>query len=237
MIISYCSQVKNRLYQLKKTIKSNLKHIEDNLNTEWVVMDYGSTDGLYQYMRMIDLGKRIHYYRMLNPISYSIPIAKNMAVRLSSGDYVFNLDIDNFIGNATSQIKNLGYRVGVCCNIFKRGVYGRIGCSRRVFNMVGGYDESFYPAGKHDMDFMERCKLINYYFKHTPCMINPILNSKIETVINTDSNMNWETMNTLNEKKMNYNIHNNIYCPNKKFTSCIFEYNFTKRITLSGEIR
>jgi glycosyltransferase involved in cell wall biosynthesis len=235
MIISYCSQVKNRLYQFKKTVQSNLKHIQDNANTEWIIVDCNSSDGLYQYIRKIDLGQRVHYYRTLNYNNYSIPVAKNLAARLGSGDYIFNLDIDNFIGNATSQIKSLGYRVGVCCNIFKRGVYGRIGCSKRVFNMVGGYDESFYPAGKHDIDFIERCKLINYYFKHIPCIVNPILNSKLETVVNTGSDMSWENMNDLNGEKMKYNIQNKIYCPNKKFTSCIFEYNFTKQIRLSGD--
>jgi glycosyltransferase involved in cell wall biosynthesis len=236
MIISYCSQVKNRLYQLKQTIQYNLDHIKNNKNTEWIIIDCHSNDGLYEFMRALGQIDRVHYYRALNYHSYSIPVAKNLAVRLSHGDYVFNLDIDNYIGNATAQIKSLGYRIGVCCDIFKRGVYGRIGCSRKVFNMVGGYDESFLPAGKHDIDFMARCKLINYYFKHIPCMINPILNSKTETVINTGADMDWETMNSLNGEKMEYNLQNKIHCPNIKFTSYDFEYNFTKKITLSEEI-
>jgi len=187
-------------------------------------------------MSKFGISDRVHYHRTLNYHSYSIPVAKNLAVRLSSGDYVFNLDIDNYIGNATSQIKSLGTKIGVCCDIFKRGVYGRIGCSRKIFNIVGGYDESFLPAGKHDTDFISRCKLINYYFKHIPCMINPISNSKIETTLNTGSDLNWDNMNDLNGEKMKYNIKNKIHCPNKKFTSCDLEYNFTKKITLSEEI-
>jgi glycosyltransferase involved in cell wall biosynthesis len=236
MIISYCSQVKNRFYQFQQTFSHNINHIKNNPDTEWIIVDCDSRDGLYQYMLKLGITDRVHYHRTLNYRNYSIPVAKNLAVRLSSGDYAFNLDVDNYIGNATNQIKNLGTKTGVCCNIFNRGVYGRIGCSRRVFNMVGGYDESFLPAGKHDIDFMARCKLVNYYFKHIPCTINPILNSKIQTVINTDSDMEWETMNFLNGKKMEYNIENKIHCPNTKFTSCDLEYNFTKKITLSEEI-
>jgi hypothetical protein len=67
-------------------------------------------------------------------------------------------------------------------------------------------------------------------------MINPILNSKIETTLNTGSDMNWETMNSLNGEKMEYNIEKKIHYPNTKFTSCDLEYNFTKKITLSEEM-
>lgn len=235
MVISYCSQIKNRFYQFKQTFHHNINHIKNNPNTEWIIVDCDSQDGLYEYMLKFGIMDRIHYYKTLNYYDYSIPVAKNLAARLSSGDYIFNLDIDNYIGDATQQIYSAG--CGVYCNIFKQGVYGRIGCSRTIFNRIGGYDESFLPAGKHDMDLIARCQLINYTFKHIPCVIKPILNSKIETIINTNSNMNWETMNYLNSKKMQYNIQNNIYCPNKKFTSCNLEYNFTEKRTLSEEIK
>lgn len=236
MTISYYSQVKNRLHQFKQTAKINLEHIKNNPETEWIIVDCNSKDGFYEYM--YDLGSidRVHYYKTLNYDRYSIPVAKNFAARLSSGRYIFNLDIDNYIGNASHQITDLGLNMGVCCNVFKKGIYGRIGCSKKIFNKVGGYDESFLPAGKHDMDFMARCEILDYKFKHIKCSIPPVLNSKIDTVINSNSEIDWDTMNFLNGKKMNYNITNGIYSPNKKFTSCTFEYNFTKKITLSEEI-
>jgi len=236
MTISYCSQVKNRLYQFKQTVGLNLEHIAKNKNTEWVIVDCGSTDGLYNYMKKLGVMDRIHYYKTLNYNTYSIPVAKNFAIRLSSGDYVFNLDIDNYIGNATYHIKRLGLGIGVCCNVFKKGVYGRIGCSREIFNKIGGYDESFLPAGKHDTDFINRCKLLDYKFNHIPCKIKPILNSKIETIKNLDTDIDWKTMNYLNGIKMEKNIKKNIFCPNKKFTKCKFEYNFKKTTSISGRI-
>lgn len=235
-MISYYSQIKNRLHQFKQTVEANLEHIQNNPNTEWVIVDCGSQDGLYEYMRNFVGISGLHYYRTLNYKTYSIPIAKNFAARLSSGKYLFNLDIDNYIGNATAQISNLGFNTGVFCDIFKKGVYGRIGCSKTTFNKVGGYDESFLPAGKHDIDLIMRCNLVNYRFKHIPCVISPILNSKTDTVINTGSTLDWETMNTLNGQKMARNLQNNIYRPNKNFTSCIFEYNFITQIKLSEEM-
>jgi hypothetical protein len=236
MLISYCSQVKNRFYQFEKTFKHNLDHIINNLNTEWIIVDCDSKDDLYNYINKLGKIDRFHYYRTLDYKSYSIPIAKNFAARLSSGDYVFNLDIDNYIANATYNINNIGLNQGVCCNIFKCGIYGRIGCSRKIFNIVGGYDESFLPAAKHDTDFINRCKLIGYEFQNIPCSIYPIVNSKKETIENTNSIFSWKIMNLLNNQKMKYNLRNKIYCPNKKFTNCIFEYNFTKTIKLSKEL-
>lgn len=236
MLISYCSQVKNRLYQLKRTIDLNLQHICNNRNTEWIIVDCDSNDGLYEYIKKFGPIERFHYYKTLDYNSYSIPVAKNFAIRLSSGSYVFNLDIDNYIGEATNQINYLGSDIGVCCNILRRGVYGRIGCNKSIFNKVGGYDESFLPAGKHDTDFIKRCQLVNYYFKHMPCVVDPILNSKTDTTLNMNCMMDWKTMNSINNDKMQYNLQNQIYCPNKKFTSCILEYNFKTIVNLSERI-
>jgi predicted glycosyltransferase involved in capsule biosynthesis len=233
--ISYCSQVKNRLYQFQKTFKSNLDHLITNQDIEWNIVDCASTDGLYEYLQALGPIDRFHYYKALSLDSYSIPIAKNFSARLSSGDYIFNLDIDNYIGDATSQIKEAQFG-GLCCKVFKKGIYGRIGCSREIFYRVGGYDESFLPAGKQDTDLMKRCELLCYTFKHIDCRDSPILNSKIETTINMDTSLDWKTMNFLNDKKMRYNLDNNIFCPNKKFTSCQFEYNFTKIVKLSEDI-
>jgi glycosyltransferase involved in cell wall biosynthesis len=236
MLISYCSQVKNRFYQFEQTFKHNLDHIINNLNTEWIIVDCDSNDGLYNHMRNLGIIDRVHYYRTLDYKKYSIPVAKNFAIRLSSGDYIFNLDIDNYIANATYNINKIGLNQGVCCNIFKRGIYGRIGCSKKMFNIIGGYDESFLPAAKHDTDLINRCQLIGYEFQNIPCSKYPVENSKTETIKNTKSIFSWKMMNFLNTRKMNYNLRNKIYCPNKRFTNCTFEYNFTKIIKLPKEL-
>ena len=76
--------------------------------------------------------------------------------------------------------------------------------------------------------------MLNYEFKNIPCSIGAILNSKEETARNMK--MDWKTMNYLNGQKTKNNMENKNYCPNKKFTSCKFEYNFNKIIELSENI-
>jgi predicted glycosyltransferase involved in capsule biosynthesis len=126
----------------------------------------------------------------------------------------------------------IGPTKGVCCNVFRKGVYGRIGYSKEVFNKVGGYDESFLPAGKHDTDLKLRCELIGYIFVDIPCKMEAILNSKDETTKNIVSDLDWKTMNIVNTKKMHENISNNNFCPNKKFTKCELIHNFSKNINI-----
>lgn len=233
MLISYCSQIKNRFYQFKQTFNHNLEIIKNNENTEWIIVDCDSSDDMSDFMKyFIKSSKhidRIQYYRTINFKNYSIPIAKNFSARLSSGDYLFNLDVDNFIGDATESIMKLVPK-GICCNILRKGVYGRIGYSREIFNKVGGYDESFLPAGKHDTDLKLRCGLVGYEFVDTPCKTEAILNSKYETTKNIESDLDWKTMNFLNDKKMKDNISSKNFHPNKEFTKCELIHNFSKHL-------
>jgi len=235
MLISYCSQIKNRFYQFNQTFYHNLEIIKNNENTEWIIVDCDSYDDMSDFMNYFIKSpkhiSRIHYYKTINFKNYSIPIAKNFAARLSSGDYLFNLDIDNFIGDATESIIKLAPK-GICCNVMKKGVYGRIGCSREMFDKVGGYDESFLPAGKHDTDLKLRCGLIGYEFIDTPYKIEAILNSKEETTKNIESDLDWKTMNFINGKKMKDNISSKNFHPNKEFTKCELIHNFSRYLNI-----
>jgi len=207
--------------------------INQNKNIEWIIVDCGSDDGMSDFMMNNIKLERIHYYQTLDYNEYSIPIAKNFAARLSSGDYFFNLDVDNFVSNSIENIKKYNPD-GIWCNIFRKGVYGRIGCSKDVFKEVGGYDESFLPAGCHDTDFVKRCELLGYKFSHIDCELLPILNSKEETIKNMNSDLSWKEMNDKNKQKMNKNLSNKIFNPNKKFTNCKFLYNFSDVIELKN---
>jgi glycosyltransferase involved in cell wall biosynthesis len=236
MIISYCSQIKNRFHQFSQTFSHNLDKIQRHQNTEWVIVDCGSDDGVQEFMREFTASgvePRIHYYSTVNYDSYSIPIAKNFSARLSSGDYIFNLDVDNFISDATETIMEKGEDVGIYCNVFKLGVYGRLGCSRRIFGKVGGYNESFFPAGKHETDLRLRCSdLLGCRFEDVPCKVPAILNSKEDTIKHTKSSMSWKTMNFINECKMKMSLAEKDYHPNRKFTGCEFIKDFGEKTFL-----
>jgi len=237
MKISYCSQIKNRFHQFVKTFDHNFNHIQSHNNTEWIIVDCDSNDGIREFMQDFISIDRIYYYTTLDYKSYSIPVAKNFSARLSSGDYIFNLDVDNYIADTTEIIMEKGESVGLYCSTMKKGIYGRLGCSRNIFEKAGGYDESFLPAGKHDTDLRLRCtELLNYYFEDIVCKKSAILNSKEDTIKNMDSKLSWETMNSENECKMNNNLINRNFHPNKKFTSCQLIKNFKDTILLKEDL-
>ena len=239
MLISYCSQRKNRFHQFYETFEHNLYQINKHENTEWIIVDCDSNDGIRDFMqKFIELNpiSRVYYYIALDYKSYSIPVAKNFSARLSSGSYIFNLDVDNFIADITDTIMEKGEDIGVFCNVMRQGIYGRVGCSRNIFELAGGYDESFLPAGKHETDFRLRCsKLLGYNFEDITCSKPAILNSKEDTTLNMDSQMSWKMMNSENEYKMNLNLSNGNFHPNKKFTSCKFIKNFKDTVVLEEQ--
>jgi hypothetical protein len=234
-MISFYSQVKNRYSQLEQTIHYNLEQISKNKNTEWVIVDAGSNDGCVGLIKDNLLGKeRTSFYQALDFYDYSQPIFKNFAARLTSGDYIFNLDIDNFID--MKSIKDLS-KGTICSTQERRGCHGRIGCSREIFQKVGGYNESLHPAGCQDLDLISRCQMIGYEFiEHIPSIM-PIQNTKEETIknINNPYGLTWDQINELNKEIMNKNIREKNFCPNKKFSPCKFLYNstFIKELTES----
>lgn len=224
--ITICSQIKNRLHQFTHTLNHNLNKIYSYDNVNWNIVDINSSDGLEEFIRPY-ISDKIRYYKCIDTLNYSIPIAKNLSVRLSDGDYVFNLDIDNFLDSAIDSVISNNF-TGIYCNVFKKGVFGRIGCSRSIFKEMRGYDESFDPAAYHEPDFINRCSLVNYRFTHIDCKAGAILNSKIDTVKNTNSDKTWEEMLIAN-KKISDNISRDI---NNSFQECKFLYNFQEEITL-----
>lgn len=253
--LSICSQIKNRLYQLNKTFKYNYKIIESYKNIEWNIVDCCSTDGLENFMYNFFLDEtisqetknKIKYYRCINDTDYHIPIFKNFAARLSKNNYVFNLDIDNYLED-NLMLHVYGTGRGVCCIGGQKGTFGRIGCLLEHFKVVGGYDEKFMPAAIHESDFMSRSEKTGYFFDNIKCLKKPVQNSKEETTKNFKIKLkkrwakngkkilgDWREMYNINLEKSKYNLDNNIINPNKKYTKCSFLLNFKNKVELSEE--
>jgi len=212
--ISICSQVKNRRNQFEKTILYNLRSLKKDNDLEWIIVDMGSDDGIEGLIRE-NMQEGLQYYRVIDEIPYSIPIAKNVSARLSSGGYVFNLDIDNFICDIGTQIRSLGHE-SVFCDVWFKGVFGRIGCRKDIFEKVGGYDESFLPAAHHEIDFMNRCRMVGCTFHDArPCFM-AIKNEKIDTIKNMASDLSWDEMNQINQMKTAENTASGVNNPNAR---------------------
>lgn len=234
MFISICTQIKNRIHQLKQTIDVNIETLKKHSDVEWVVVDYESTDGLDEYIKnYIEKYEFIKYYQTKNA-EYSIPIAKNLCARLSIGNYLFNLDCDNFLDDIIEQIKTTDQ--GVFCNEYLKGTFGRIGLHKNIFKQLGGYDENFYPSSVHDNDLLLRCINIGYEFKNIPNKTPAIDNSKEDTVCNFKTKLSWEKMKECNLVIMKYNQRKKITNPNNNiFTPCSLVFNFKEKIEKNNE--
>jgi hypothetical protein len=237
--INICSQVKNRFYQFKETFYENLDTINRYANVTWTIVDMDSNDGMKNFFSQFLSSynqNNINYYRIIEDLPYSIPIAKNFSLRLSNGYFLFNLDIDNYLDDIIDTILLLDDMTGIRCTTKLKGVYGRLGCLSDKLKTIGGYDESFLPAGGHENDLINRLSNIGYNLKHIECKKLPIQNSKEETIKNfVKNNFTWEEMNNINSYKTQNNKHNKIINPNKNFTKACFIHNFQNKIQLSDE--
>src|SRR5438105_1725028 len=98
--ISFCSTCKNRLWQLSQTFAPNLSAVEADGSSELVLLNYNSQDGLGEWIRQfgsaIEAGTLRYVHERSDP-HFHMAKAKNLAHLAATGEYVVNLDADNFI--------------------------------------------------------------------------------------------------------------------------------------------
>lgn len=204
--LSFCITCKNRLAQIKQTLRQNL---EDNRygrdKIEFVLVDFGSTDGLQEWLEKnfledIESGYLNCFYTDELPYWHA-SIAKNTAHFWAKNDIVVNLDCDNFTGPKGGKFiidKMIKYGqhhtfIHQFSNEVGDGSFGRIAVSRKNFFMMGGYDESLGPYGCEDVNLLQRLWLKGYAYIHLPdkryCKAIP--NTKTEGISNVDTDLEW----------------------------------------------
>lgn len=179
--ISFCITSKNRLWQVRETLGQNLSHLEDD--SEIVLVDYGSNDGLSEWIwthfkAAIEQNK-LRFVQVTSPVSWSCPIAKNVAHRMSTGDYLFGLDADNFMtADDLRHIRHAHQQQRPChqfTGAWKDGSCGRIGLPRALFFQIGGYDEGLLPMGMQDMDLIKRMAVMGWPIVRLPAPAKPAI--------------------------------------------------------------
>lgn len=177
--VSFCITCKGRLDHLKETLPQNLKNNADYPNTEFVILNYDSPDGLEEWLQEnykaeIESGK-IRYAKYAPAPHFKFAHAKNMAHRVATGDILCNLDADNTTGpgfakwlnQEFSKDKNICVRPGVC-TLAKQHILhgdkrwetcGRIALHRDNFLQLHGYDERISYWGGDDIDLYRRAQL------------------------------------------------------------------------------
>jgi len=162
--ISICTNVMDRLDDIRMTLEENVKSNLDYPYVEHLVLDYNSKDGFSEWVqkdmqRYLKNG-RLVVYRTTDPESYSMAHSRNVSFKLASGDIVNNVDADNFTNSGfASQINYLANQMPQRAS-FAKGktmLRGRLGFYKREFvEMLGGYDEEIKGYGHEDHDLLYR---------------------------------------------------------------------------------
>ncbi len=218
--LSFCITCKNRFHQIKETLSKNL---EDNRMfqelIEFVLVDFGSTDGLKgwvsaNFMEDIRSGYLKYYYTEELP-NWHASIAKNTAHFLAQNDIVVNLDCDNFTGLNGGRFIIRQFLLNPGKIVIHQssgdgydGSYGRIATRRSQFIEIGGYDESFEPMTFQDDDLMYRliANGAKYIAARDSRYNQAIRNTKEEGVIYANSQLSWREMLDLNRARSKDNI-------------------------------
>lgn len=190
MKVSYCSTCKGRLWQLQKTFIPNLLQLS-KIDAEWIIVDYASPDGFTELLlknnmalHLMEEGKLKIYQHGLGHLPFSMPLAKNLAHHFATGDYVFNLDIDNFIGKSYEQIIALQDNEYIWAVNQKpnSGLEGRLGMKRSVFEELRGYDLDLVGAGYDDINLAARLKKAGFKLRAETNVHPAVQNTGSDTI-------------------------------------------------------
>lgn len=204
--LSFCITCKNRLHQICQILR---KSLDDNRGgqdvIEFVLVDFGSTDGLHEWLgdnfiEDIENGYLKCYYTDELPYWHA-SVAKNTAHALATHEIVVNLDCDNFTGIRGGKfvIDNiLKYGRKSCflhqfSNQVGDGSFGRIAVAKKTFFEMGGYDESLGPYGCEDVNLLQRLWLKGYAYMHLPDKKynKALFNTKEEGISNVNTDEDW----------------------------------------------
>lgn len=168
--ISFCTVSMNRLHHLEKTLPKNIKDNLSYSNLEFVVLNYGSKDGLDDWMnhQMLEYRKKgiIQYYITNEPSFFLRSHSKNVAAKQATGDIICNVDADNFIGEGFAEYVNEIFTGRKDCYMTVDRLnsapdfYGRICLRKKDFWAINGYDESMVGYGFEDYDMWNRLEII-----------------------------------------------------------------------------
>lgn len=194
MKISFCSQIKNRAWQLRQTLGENLALLEDTVH-EFILVDFSSTDDIESVITLHLNNPRFKYIRIDSDI-YDIAKAKNISMSLGIGDILVSLDCDNFITKHWLETILL-HPTRITHNwseVPRDGTCGRISCPTNLWKSLGGYREIFLGCGLHDEDFLLRAnKALDSMVLPVSFVGNlPIKNTKHDTKAFTkEKDWNW----------------------------------------------
>jgi hypothetical protein len=216
-IISYCTSCMGRLWQLKKTLPINIKQLEND--EELCLVNYNSNDGLHEYIVQYHVNDivsgKLRYFFTTEPKIFHMSKAKNLSHRVSQGQFVFNLDADNFINKDTRAFFKSNTRSILHERVIGMGgTWGRIGMSREIFFEIGGYDETFMPMGYQDIDLLKRLSLKGYDIQRIRSCEKPIQQKNIQKTLNVGG-IDIKELIEINKEWSKFKLKNGLFVSNK----------------------
>ena len=183
MIISYCTVCGGRLWQLRRTLAHNLSFTESG-RFELCVLAYNDStvepylrEHYAEYLQDGRLKVKTHFddYQPVDGSDFACGYVKNLSHAMAQGEILFNLDADNFIGNAHGLLLQLEPNQIIKCNdVYLDGRTGRIGVYRQLFDRVQGYRDT---GRTDDGDFVFRCIRSGAKLVQMECLIPPLPNN------------------------------------------------------------
>lgn len=131
--LSFCIVCKDRLNHLQSTLRKNIvSNLRDDV--EFVLLDYSSLDGMGAWVESFCheyIARGIlSYYKYQEATSFHRTHSRNMAFKLACGEYLCNLDADNYLGNDfAGYILNIfekKQKVFITSDYSKRDSIGRV---------------------------------------------------------------------------------------------------------------
>lgn len=160
MLISLCTAVMNRLDDLRQVMPSRIAAMNESAPVELLILDWGSTDGLPEYMdELMEIARlpsaSFITYKRVEREYWHMARAYNLAMLSSHGDYVVNLSADGY--TLPGYIPTVRGLIADGC-IWGRAdrLRGIVFIARDEFVASGGYDERFELYGPEDRDFDQR---------------------------------------------------------------------------------
>lgn len=176
MKISYCTTCSGRLWQLKQTLEHNLGFTKVN-KIELCILAYNDDSVepfLNQYYAEFINDGRLKVKSIQSKKPFSCGYVKNLSHEMGKGEILFNLDADNFIGNAPDYLFNLKENE-ILKNIgLGDGRSGRIGIYQSLFKKIGGYRD---VGEADDGDLVLRCLRQGAKLVSMNCTLSPISNT------------------------------------------------------------
>jgi hypothetical protein len=132
----------------------------------------------------LTMSGHLTYYRTTDFPYFNYAHAKNLSHLLASGDYVMNLDADNFIDR--EGIGKILRAFHEHPDAVLQGFAGLVGLKKTHFLSLGGYDEDFHGWGHEDNDLIMRARRLGLTHLALDCLRSRIEHSDEERIANFD---------------------------------------------------